>query len=425
MCFKVFKNTVLLSVLIVISCGLKTKEDSAQNAEIITPTEDINRTKDDNTIIVGANKTRDYLPLLKGKRVGIVGNQSSVIFKDNQHTTNTHLVDSLLKLQINIIAVFSPEHGFRGTADAGELVKDGTDDKTGLPIISLYGDHKKPKLEKDSSKSDKALDIMIFDLQDVGARFYTYISTLHYVMEACAEAKIPLLILDRPNPNGHYVDGPVLEKAHKSYVGMHPIPVVHGMTIGEYAQMINGENWLKNEVQCDLKIITVENYSHDTLYVLPIKPSPNLPNTTAINLYPSLCFFEGTNVSIGRGTSNQFQVVGSPFFELKSHNYTFTPQPNEGAKYPKHQNKVCSGYNLSQQQPLNALNLSWLIEFYKANKEHAPKETFFTDFFTLLAGTKKLQQQIEAGLSEMEIKASWQNDLKDFKTMRKPYLIYE
>lgn len=425
MCFKIFKNTVLLLVLIVISCGLKTKEDAPQNTEITNPTEENNLTKNENNIIVGANRTKDYLPLLKGKRVGIVGNQSSVIFKDDQHTTNTHLVDSLLKLQINIVAVFSPEHGFRGTADAGELVKDGIDDKTGLPIISLYGDNKKPKLEKDSSKSDGAVDIVIFDLQDVGARFYTYISTLHYVMEACAEADIPLLILDRPNPNAHYVDGPVLEEAHKSYVGMHPIPVVHGMTIGEYAQMINGEAWLKNEVQCDLKIIPVKNYTHQTPYALPIKPSPNLPNATSINLYPSLCFFEGTNVSMGRGTSKQFQVVGSPYFELKSHHYTFTPQPNEGAKYPKHQNKVCSGYDLSQQQPLQALNLSWLIEFYKANKEHAPKESFFTDFFTLLAGTKTLQQQIEAGLSETEIKASWQKDLSDFKTLQKPYLIYE
>lgn len=425
MCFKIFKNTVLLLVLIVISCGLKTKEDAPQNTEITNPTEENNITKNENNIIVGANRTKDYLPLLKGKRVGIVGNQSSVIFKDDQHTTNTHLVDSLLKLQINIVAVFSPEHGFRGTADAGELVKDGIDDKTGLPIISLYGDNKKPKLEKDSSKSDGAVDIVIFDLQDVGARFYTYISTLHYVMEACAEADIPLLILDRPNPNAHYVDGPVLEEAHKSYVGMHPIPVVHGMTIGEYAQMINGEAWLKNEVQCDLKIIPVKNYTHQTPYALPIKPSPNLPNATSINLYPSLCFFEGTNVSMGRGTSKQFQVVGSPYFELKSHHYTFTPQPNEGAKYPKHQNKVCSGYDLSQQQPLQALNLSWLIEFYKANKEHAPKESFFTDFFTLLAGTKTLQQQIEAGLSETEIKASWQKDLLDFKTLQKPYLIYE
>lgn len=425
MCFKVFKNTVLLLVLIVISCGLKTKEDLAQHKEDLNLIEGANLTKKDTTIIVGANRTEAYLPLLRGKRVGIIGNQTSVIFKDQQHKTSTHLVDSLLKLHINIITVFSPEHGFRGVADAGEPVKDGIDDKTSLPIISLYGDHKKPNLEKNRSKSDRAVEIMIFDLQDVGARFYTYISTLHYVMEACAEANIPLIILDRPNPNGHYIDGPVLEKAHKSYVGMHPIPVVHGMTIGEYAQMINGEAWLKNGVQCNLKIIPVKNYTHQTPYDLPIKPSPNLPNATSINLYPSLCFFEGTNVSIGRGTSKQFQVVGSPYFKLKSHDYTFTPQPNEGAKYPKNQNKMCSGYDLSQQQQLNTLKLSWLIEFYKANKEHAPKENFFTDFFTLLAGTKTLQQQIEADLSETEIKASWQKDLSDFKTLQKPYLIYE
>jgi uncharacterized protein YbbC (DUF1343 family) len=390
----------------------------------------LNQVQDDKPIIVGANRTEHYLPLLQGKRIGVVGNQSSVIFKDPNHSTYTHLIDSLLQLNINIVTVFSPEHGFRGNADAGELVKDGIDHKTGLPIISLYGDHKKPKLQRlkrvgKLEQEGAAIDFMIFDLQDVGARFYTYISTLHYVMEACAEANIPLLILDRPNPNGHYVDGPVLEKAYKSYVGMHPIPVVHGMTIGEYAQMINGEAWLKDGIQCELKIIATENYTHQSTYNLPIKPSPNLPNAKAVNLYPSLCFFEGTNVSIGRGSDKQFQVVGSPFFSLKAHPFEFTPQPNEGAKYPKHEAKVCHGYNLSQYKRLDALNLSWLIEFYKANQQHAPKETYFNNFFTKLAGTKKLQQQIESGLTESEIKASWQKDLDAFKKVRAKYLIYD
>ncbi len=369
-------------------------------------------------IIVGANKTANYLPLIKNNRIGIVANQTSVIFKEEGHT---HLVDSLKALGIHIKTVFAPEHGFRGHADAGEAIKNGVDTKTGLPIVSLYGKNKKPY-----PSQIKNLDLIIFDIQDVGARFYTYISTLHYVMEACAEANIPVLILDRPNPNGHYTDGPVLEAQHKSFVGLHPIPVVHGMTIAEYAKMINGEKWLANKVQCKLHIVSMDNYKHNVAYNLPIKPSPNLPNSTAINLYPSLCFFEGTNVSVGRGTNQQFQVIGSPYFHLKAHHYSFKPKPNIGAKHPKHENKICYGLNLSQQnQSASGINLEHLITFYKANKKYHKDKPFFTNFFTKLAGTKKLQTQIEAGLNAKEIKKTWQKDLDAYNKMRQVYLLYK
>jgi len=243
-------------------------------------------------------------------------------------------------------------------------------------------------------------------------------------MEACAEQGIALLILDRPNPNGHYIDGPILEQENKSFVGLHPVPIVHGMTIGEYAQMINGEGWLNNNIKCKLTVIPIKNYTHKTAYSLPIKPSPNLPSDKAINLYPSLCLFEGTNVSVGRGTGKQFQIIGTPYFYLKRHNYNFTPLPNEGAKYPKHKGKECHGYDLSKTNQLNLLNLEWLIEFYFFNKQYAPEEKFFNSFFTKLAGTKTLQQQIESGLNETEIRATWQVGLNAFKKIRCKYLIY-
>ncbi len=327
------------------------------------------------------------------------------------------MVDTLLTLNIDVKTVLAPEHGFRGTADAGELIKDGIDTKTGVPIISLYGDNKKPKLEQ-----LKNIDLIIFDIQDVGARFYTYISTLHYVMEACAEANIPVLILDRPNPNGQYIDGPILDMEHKSFVGMHPIPVVHGMTIGEYAQMINGEKWLKNGIQCQLTIIPIKNYTHQMRYSLPIKPSPNLPNDKSINLYASLCFFEGTNVSVGRGTNKQFQIFGSPFLDSTNFKFTFTPKPNEGAKYPPHQDKVCYGMDLTTTENLKNINLNWLILSYQNSSN---KSEFFNSFFTKLAGSKKLQQEIEAGKNESDIKASWQEGLEAFKKTRSKYLLYK
>jgi len=419
MILNVLKNTVLLCFIILISCGSDSKKLE---------------TRDDKNIIVGANQIDTYLPLLKDKRVGIVANQTSVIFTLRQAQASklhTHLVDSLISLKVDVKTVFAPEHGFRGKADAGEIVKDGIDSKTGLPIVSLYGDSKKPKLERlaetqkleeDIETGVSKIDIMIFDLQDVGVRFYTYAATLHYVMEACAEANIPLIVLDRPNPNGHYLDGPILEAEHKSFVGMHPIPVAHGMTIGEYAKMINGEGWLANGIQCDITVIPLKYYSHNSAYSLPIKPSPNLPNDKAINLYPSLCFFEGTNVSAGRGTNKQFQIFGSPFLDKEKYNFEFTPQPNEGSKYPKHKGVLCYGLDLKNNVDLNLINLDWLITTYNNTED---KSIFFNTFFVKLAGTQILQQQIEQGLTEAQIRATWQEGLDTFKITRLKYLLYE
>ncbi|OAD45939.1 exo-beta-N-acetylmuramidase NamZ family protein [Polaribacter atrinae] len=376
-------------------------------------------------IKTGAAQTNLYLNLLKGKNVAVVANQTSVLsvleraevgpnVMGSKKVTH-HLVDYLHNYNgINVKKVFAPEHGFRGKADAGEVVKDGFDTKTGLPIVSLYGKNKKP-----SEAHLKGVDVVVFDIQDVGARFYTYISSLHYVMEACAEAGIEVIVLDRPNPNGHYIDGPVLELEHTSFVGMHKVPVVYGMTIGEYGQMINGEKWLKNGIQCNLKVIPLENYTHQTAYSLPIKPSPNLPNDKSINLYPSLCFFEGTNVSAGRGTEMQFQIYGSPF--LTKSDFTFTPQANEGAKYPKFKNQLCYGENLQETENLSKIDLSFLIKVYKQNTS----KEFFNNFFTKLAGTKKLQEQIEKGVPEQEIRKTWQKDIDAFKLIRAKYLIYE
>lgn len=416
--FKKFKNTlfpiIITFVLVLISCGNQTQGTTSNAHGLETEIAIKERPTNPQPIIVGANQTSSYLKLLQGKRVGIVGNQSSVIFN---RMSFTHLVDSLVSLNVAVKKVFSPEHGFRGTADAGEKIKDGLDPKTGLPIISLYGDNKKPKPEQ-----LKGLDLLVFDIQDVGVRFYTYISTLHYVMEACAEAGLPLLILDRPNPNGHYVDGPILEKAYTSFVGMHPIPIAHGMTIAEYAQMINGEKWLKDGIQCELSIIPMENYTHQTAYSLPIKPSPNLPNDQSIALYPSLCFFEGTNVSLGRGTSKQFQIFGSPDLDKNHFSYTFTPQPNEGAKTPPQQGKLCYGRDLSTVSVNPGLHLEYLIEAYNHT---ADKSKFFNSFFVKLAGTPSLQQQIEDGWSENDIKATWEKGLTDFKQVRAQYLLYD
>ena len=356
-------------------------------------------------IVLGAERTDTYLPLLKNKKVGVVGNQTSMI-------ANTHLVDSLLSLGIDVVKVFSPEHGFRGKADAGAIIEDGIDSKTGIPIISLYGKNKKPKDEQ-----LQGIDILVFDIQDVGVRFYTYISTLHYVMEAAAESNIKVIVLDRPNPNGHYVDGPILDTAFQSFVGMHPIPIAHGMTIGEYAKMINGENWIATK--CELIVIEMENYTHNTNYDLPIKPSPNLPNARSVNLYPSLCLFEGTTISIGRGTDYPFQHFGAPYLES---NYSFMPKSGEGSKYPKHEDIMCFGTDLRfQEDYLTAINLNWIIETYKQCSE---KEEFFNNFFNTLAGTDKLKKQIIAGMTVREIKASWQEGLEAFKRIRRKYLIY-
>ncbi|WP_426484327.1 exo-beta-N-acetylmuramidase NamZ family protein [Flavobacterium sp. 2] len=360
-------------------------------------------------IKTGADNYEKYLPLLKDKKVGIVTNQTGIL------SNKTHVVDFLLEKKIAVQTIFAPEHGFRGTADAGEHIVDGKDPKTGLSIISLYGDNKKPKPAQLAG-----IDVMIFDLQDVGARFYTYISSLHYVMEACAENNIPLIVFDRPNPNGSIVDGPLLEKEFTSFVGMHPIPLLHGMTIGEYAQMVNGEKWLKDGAQCKLTVIPCLDYKRTMPYSLLVKPSPNLPNDQSINLYASLCLFEGTNVSVGRGTETQFQIYGSPY--LSKTNFTFTPKPNFGAKDPLYNGKECFGEDLTSYPKLKQLELKWLIKAYQNTSD---KTKFFNAFFTKLAGTKKLQQQIESGVSEAQIRQSWKKDLETFKKMRIKYLIYK
>ena len=354
---------------------------------------------------LGAERTESYLALLKEKKVAVVGNQTSMIGA-------THLVDSLLNLGIDVVKVFSPEHGFRGKADAGAKIENEIDSKSGLPIISLYGENKKPY-----SKQLEGIDILLFDIQDVGARFYTYISTLHYVMEAAAESNIKVIVLDRPNPNGHYVDGPIREDGFESFVGMHPVPIVHGMTIGEYAKMINGEDWISK--RCNVTVIEMENYTHDMSYDLPIKPSPNLPNARSINLYPSLCLFEGTTVSIGRGTDYPFQHFGAPYLES---NYSFTPKSGEGSRSPKHENIKCFGTDLrSQENNLTAINLNWLIKSYN---NCSNKEKFFNNFFDKLVGTDKLRLQIISGKTTKDIKESWKEDLSKFKEVREKYLLY-
>lgn len=434
-----FKNTVLLWVFAFSLCGNPNKGhnhkvDSLSNTSKTAPIPQV---------VVGANRIGEYLPLLKGKRIGIVANQTSVIFKEprdknqeardkNQESRDknqeargiqdtapyTHLVDSLLSLQIDIKKVFAPEHGFRGEADAGEHVKDGKDAETGLSLISLYGKNRKPSVEQLQD-----LDLVVFDIQDVGVRFYTYIATLQLVMEACAENHIPMIVLDRPNPNSGYVDGPTMEKEHMGFLGMAPIPLVYGMTIGEYAQMINGEGWLDKGSKVDLKIIKMENYTHESTIHLPIRPSPNLPNDKSINLYPSLGLFEGTNVNAGRGTEFQFQRYGASFLDSTKYDFSYVPEPNFGSKHPKQEGKKCFGEDLSQIPRMRTVSLKWLIDAYKNTRD---KTLFFnTSGFTKHAGTTKLQQQIEAGMTEAAIKMTWQPDLERFKKIRGKYLMYQ
>jgi uncharacterized protein YbbC (DUF1343 family) len=366
-----------------------------------------------NDLKVGADRIEEYLPLLKGKTVAIAANQSSTI---NQ----THLVDTLLSLGVKVKRVFCPEHGFRGTVDAGKKVKTYKDDKTGLPIISLYGKNKKP-LPVDIQD----VDVVVFDIQDVGVRFYTYLSTLHYIMEACAENNKTLIVLDRPNPNGYYIDGPVMEDKYKSFLGLHPVPLVYGMTIGEYAQMINGEGWLKNGIKCNLKVVTLTNYTHSDFYQVPIKPSPNLPNMASIYLYPSLGLFEGTVVSVGRGTDMPFQVIGHP--TLKETTYSFTPKPQSGAMEPKYNGQVCRGFNLYEfgkeyMKDTKKIYLFWLMGTYKNTPD---KATFFDENFNYHAGNATLQQQIKDGVSDVAIRESWLPGITKFKAVRKKYLLYK
>ncbi len=361
-------------------------------------------------IVVGAERMNLYVPLLKDKKVAIVGNQTSQV-------NGTHLVDTLLRLGISVTKILTPEHGFRGTADAGAHIAHGVDNVTGLPLVSLYGSNKKPTVE-----DLRGIDIVVFDIQDVGARFYTYISTMHYVMEACAEQYIPMIVLDRPNPNGFYVDGPILQMENKSFVGMHPVPIVHGMTIGEYASMINGERWLENGVQCKLFVVECEGYDHSKRYELPVAPSPNLSTMQAIYLYPTLCLFEGTDMSCGRGTDFPFQVIGSPSFADTT--FSFVPRSKEGASKPKFVNETCYGrdYRDVDAQKEGCLNIQIWKDIY-AN--YSGQKPFFNSFFTKLAGTKDLQKSIESDESAEKIRAGWQDGLKKFTEMRQKYLLYK
>ena len=364
-------------------------------------------------IQLGAERMDQYLSQLQGKRVALVVNQTSVIGK-------THLVDTLLQLGVDIKKVFAPEHGFRGNHSAGAIIKDGKDLKTSLDVVSLYGKNKKPSAEMLAD-----VDVVLFDIQDVGVRFYTYISTMHYVMEACAELGKKVVVLDRPNPNGYYIDGPILEPEYKSFIGMHAIPIVHGLTVGELAQMINGEKWLKNEVICDLTVVSCLNYTHDSLYQLPVRPSPNLQNMNSVYLYPYLGLFEGTNVSIGRGTDFPFQVIGRPGSVGA---FSFTPRSIPGVSdNPKYLGKECVGETipdflsddiLSQ----NTLNLTWLILMYENNR--AEDGEYFKDFFYKLAGNKELRIKIESGMSDADIRKTWQHGLDKYKVKRKKYLLY-
>ena len=360
---------------------------------------------------VGASRLELYLPDLHNKNVGVIANQTSIF-------NGTHLIDTLLSEGINIKKIFTPEHGFRGSADEGAAINNSIDEKTQLPIISLYGNNKKPNQEQ-----LKDIDVLVFDLQDVGVRFYTYISTMTYVMEAAAENNIPIIVLDRPNPNGFYVDGPVLEKENSSFVGLHQVPVVYGLTIGEYALMVNGEFWLKDSLQSDLKVVPLGNYNRNAIYELPVKPSPNLPNWESVYLYPSLCFFEGTIVSVGRGTQTPFQVYGHP---LMNEEFTFTPKQAEGRKAPLLCDQVCHGeylidYAHNYMQNKNELQLSWIINAYNQLKDN---EKFFNNFLVKLTGTKDLEQQIKDGISEKEIRKSWEPKLNEYKKIRNRYLIY-
>ena len=365
------------------------------------------------TLQTGAALTQEYLPLIQGKTVAVVANQTSLI-------GGVHLVDTLLSLDVDIRLIFAPEHGFRDLADAGAVITSGTDPVTGINVISLYGRKKKP-LPEDL----EGIDAVIYDIQDVGTRFYTYLTTMCYVMEACAENGKAFIILDRPNPNGYYVDGPVLDTAYRSFVGIHPVPVVHGMTLGEYAGMVNGEGWLAGGISCDLKVIRCTNYTHSTLYELPVIPSPNLPNMNSVYLYPSLCFAEGTVLSCGRGTEYPFQVLGAP--EMPDTGFSFTPQPSFGSSDPKYNGMVCYGIDLRNALedsivPRPAMNLEWIIDAYNA---YPDKEKFFTGYFDTLAGSSTLREQIISGMDADEIRQTWKEELDKFKQVRKKYLLYD
>ena len=411
--FSYFTRGLLMILFLLQAGSCLIRSDGAGNAGEITLQNRVDSVR--LPVRPGAENLAAYVPMLKNKRVAITVNHTSRV-------GDSHLIDTLLALDIDLVRIFSPEHGFKGTTEAGQEVADGlTGSEMQIPVISLYGKIKKPQ-----TRDLDDIDIMVFDIQDVGARFYTYISTLHYVMEACAENAVPLIVLDRPNPNGHFVDGPILEPDFQSFVGMHPIPVVYGMTIGELAQMINSEGWLVRNLSVDLTVIKNVNYTHNTPYDLPVAPSPNLPDQLSVLLYPSLCFFEGTAISEGRGTPQPFTCIGHPNYTNLS--FTFTPIPNAGSKHPKLEGQQCHGYDLSDISAVNfrakgRIELSWLVEFYRDWKGDGP---FFNEngWFDKLAGTDQLRKQIEAGMTPDDIRASWQPALDTFRNIRAKYLLY-
>lgn len=398
--------TIVLIAMALVGCAQRERSQLVSDAS----------SKQLKEVRVGAACIEKYLPELSGRRVAVCGNQTSVVGK-------THLVDTLLSLKVNVVKLFCPEHGFRGTAEAGAAIASGVDSQTGLPVVSLYGKNKKP-----TSEQLKDIDVVLFDLQDVGCRFYTYISTLHYVMEAAAENDVEVIVLDRPNPNGFYVDGPVLQPEFTSFVGMHPVPVVYGMTIGEYALMINGEGWLANNDKCRLQVVRIENYDHNTRYELPVSPSPNLQTPESVFLYPSLCLFEGTDVSVGRGTDQPFEMYGAPQFSAGD--FYFTPKTIPGvSENPPHKNLKCRGFLLHDYAAKHidengCFDLQFLLNAYKY---YPDKSKFFNKngFFDKLAGNSQLRKQISDGLDEKEIRKSWQPNLERFKKIRENYLIYQ
>jgi uncharacterized protein YbbC (DUF1343 family) len=425
--FNVLKYAKLLCLksillLLIVSCGVNRKRDIGTSEThiieqgIVSDEEIIREENSINQLlkhpVLGIDRLHLFLDSLKNKNIAVVSNQTSVVGK-------VHLVDTLLALKLQVKKVFAPEHGFRGDADAGEKVHSTIDEKTGLPLISLYGQNKKPQPHQLAD-----IDIVIYDIQDVGVRFYTYISTLHYVMEACAENGKQLVVLDRPNPNGHYIDGPIREPEHRSFVGMHPVPIVYGMTIGEYAMMINGERWLRDSLTCKLWVIPCKNYTHKKKYVLPVPPSPNLRSEAAIALYPSLCLFEATTISVGRGTERPFEMFGHPRFSKTD--FQFTPISSYGSKNPMYENRVCNGFDLQTSivKRKYEINLNYLIQA----KDLLGDSVTFIDqsgFFNRLAGTSKLKDQLNAGWTAKEIRATWETGLQDFKKIRQKYLLYE
>ena len=405
------KKAVLITFLMAIIVSCKSSEN--KKTENYTESKSVSQVVASKKIVLGAEKFGEYLPLLRGQRIALVVNQTSIV-------GNSHLVDTLRALGVDIKKVFAPEHGFRGDHSAGAIIKNGIDQKSGLPVVSLYGSTKKPSKEMLAD-----IDVVLFDIQDVGVRFYTYISTMHYVMEACAEEGKKVVVLDRPNPNGFYVDGPILNMEYQSFIGMHPIPIVHGLTVGELAGMINGEKWLNGGTQCEVTVVPCDNYSHEMLYELPVQPSPNLPNMNSVYLYPYLGLFEGTNVSIGRGTDSPFQIVGRPGFDGA---FVFTPKSIPGVSdHPKHEGEKCGGYVVRDIHDSTFfsegyLHLNWLIKFYKSNK--AEDGEYFKSFIYKLTGDETLRSQLEQGLTEEEIRKSWQPELGKYRELRKKYLLY-